>query len=159
MRVLPNNWMNTEEWIRWTLHINARRVLFSSSVSCTALSEPSAIADILRSQLSWVILKLEGKRNLRCANIVLFNSFADDFITLRHHGFCLLFLCHFSVIVFLTQTHPEGRTYWYLVGNFSEKAMATHSSTLTWKIPWTEKPRRLQSMGSQRVGHDWATSL
>ena len=40
-----------------------------------------------------------------------------------------------------------------------EKAMATHSSTLAWKIPWTEEPGRLQSMGSQRVGHDWATSL
>ena len=40
-----------------------------------------------------------------------------------------------------------------------EKEMATHSSTLAWKIPWTEKPDRLQSMGSQRVGHDWATSL
>ena len=37
--------------------------------------------------------------------------------------------------------------------------MATHSSTLAWKIPWTEEPGRLQSMGSQRVGHDWATSL
>ena len=35
-----------------------------------------------------------------------------------------------------------------------EKEMATHSSTLTWKIPWTEEPGRLQSMGSQRVGHD-----
>ena len=40
-----------------------------------------------------------------------------------------------------------------------EKAMATHSSTLAWKIPWTEEPRRLQSMGSLRVGHDWGTSL
>ena len=35
-----------------------------------------------------------------------------------------------------------------------EKEMTTHSSTLVWKIPWTEKPGRLQSMGSQRVGHD-----
>ena len=35
-----------------------------------------------------------------------------------------------------------------------EKEMATHSSTLAWKIPWTEEPDRLQSMGSQRVGHD-----
>ena len=34
-----------------------------------------------------------------------------------------------------------------------EKEMETHSSTLTWKIPWTEEPSRLQSMGSQRVGH------
>ena len=40
-----------------------------------------------------------------------------------------------------------------------EKAMATHSSTLAWKIPWVEEPGRLQFMGSQRVGHDWATSL
>ena len=39
-----------------------------------------------------------------------------------------------------------------------EKEMATQSSTLAWKIPWTEEPRRLQSMGSQRVGHDWVTS-
>ena len=37
--------------------------------------------------------------------------------------------------------------------------MATHSSSLAWKIPWTEEPSRLQSMGSLRVGHDWATSL
>ena len=35
-----------------------------------------------------------------------------------------------------------------------EKAMAPHSSTLAWKIPWTEEPGGLQSMGSQRVGHD-----
>ena len=37
--------------------------------------------------------------------------------------------------------------------------MAPHSSTLAWKIPWMEEPSTLQSMGSQRVGHDWATSL
>ena len=43
--------------------------------------------------------------------------------------------------------------------NSMEKAMAPHSSTLDWKIPWTEEPGRLQSMGSPRVGHDWATSL
>ena len=40
-----------------------------------------------------------------------------------------------------------------------EKEMATYSSTLAWKIPWTEEPGGLQSMGSQRVGHDWATLL
>ena len=40
-----------------------------------------------------------------------------------------------------------------------EKEMAIHSRTIAWKIPWTEEPGRLQSMGSQRVGHDWATSL
>ena len=53
-----------------------------------------------------------------------------------------------------------------LVGKFftteppgTEKAMASDSSTLAWKIPWTEEPGRLQSMGSLRVGHDWATSF
>ena len=39
------------------------------------------------------------------------------------------------------------------------KVMAPHSSTLAWKIPWTEEPVRLQSMGSLRVGHDWAISF
>ena len=40
-----------------------------------------------------------------------------------------------------------------------EKEMATHSSILAWKIPWMEEPGRLQNMGLQRVGYDWATSL
>ena len=41
-----------------------------------------------------------------------------------------------------------------LLDNISEKAMAPHSSTLAWKIPWTEEPGGLLSMRSQRVGHD-----
>ena len=41
----------------------------------------------------------------------------------------------------------------------SEKAMATHSRTLAWKIQWMEEPGGLQSVGSERVGHDWTTSL
>ena len=40
-----------------------------------------------------------------------------------------------------------------------EKEMAAYSSILAWKIPWTVEPGRLPSMGSQRVGHDWATWL
>ena len=40
------------------------------------------------------------------------------------------------------------------LGRSLEKEMATHSSIPAWKIPWTEEPGRLQSMGSQRVGHD-----
>ena len=39
-------------------------------------------------------------------------------------------------------------------GRSLEKEMATHSSTLVWRIPWREEPGRLQFMGSQRVGHD-----
>ena len=46
---------------------------------------------------------------------------------------------------------------WYRI--CQEKAMAPHSSTFAWKIPWAEEPGRLQSMGSRRVRHEWATSL
>ena len=53
-----------------------------------------------------------------------------------------------------------GRQILYrLATGEAKKAMATHSSTLAWKIPWTEEPGRLQSMGSPRVRHDWVTSL
>ena len=48
---------------------------------------------------------------------------------------------------------------WTTLTTLLEKAMAPHSSTLAWKIPWTEEPGRLQSMRSLRVRHDWATSL
>ena len=47
----------------------------------------------------------------------------------------------------------------FLVNVLKEKAMAPHSRTLAWKIPWTEEPGGLQSMGSGRLGHDRATSL
>ena len=50
-----------------------------------------------------------------------------------------------------SQTFKEIRP---ILCNFMEKDMATDSSTLVWKIPRTEEPGRLQSMGSQRVGHD-----
>ena len=49
--------------------------------------------------------------------------------------------------------------YHWAVTTCLEKAMAPHSSTLAWKIPWMEEPGRLQFMGSLRVGHDWATSI
>ena len=49
--------------------------------------------------------------------------------------------------------------YYVRVCDWSDKAMATHSSTLAWKIPWMEEPGRLQSVGSRRVRHDWATAL
>ena len=49
---------------------------------------------------------------------------------------------------------PETRVQSLGQENPLEKGMATHSSILAWKIPWTEEPGRLQSRGSQRVGHD-----
>ena len=55
--------------------------------------------------------------------------------------------------------HYKHLNIYYVPQAHMEKAMAPHSSTLARKIPWTEDPGRLQSMGSRRVGHDWATSL
>ena len=60
---------------------------------------------------------------------------------------------------------PKDPIFLYLPSEIStvrskkEKAMAPHSSPLAWKIPWTEEPGRLKSMGLWKVGHDWATSL
>ena len=60
---------------------------------------------------------------------------------------------------FLT-TGPLGKlSKYFSTSGSTEKAMAPHSSTLAWKIPWMEEPGRLQSMRSHRVGHNWMTSL
>ena len=69
---------------------------------------------------------------------------------------------NFVVSISDLSIYPSNRYYnllYIYVFNLSEKATAPHSSTLAWKIPWTEEPGGLQSMGSLRVGHDWATSL
>ena len=58
-----------------------------------------------------------------------------------------------------TPAPPQSRNQLLLYKFQQEKAMAPHFSTLAWKIPWTEEPGRLQSMGSLGVGHYWATSL
>ena len=65
----------------------------------------------------------------------------------------------FNHHVFPTLSVHSFPLIYYPLKYDSEKAMAPHSSTLAWKIPWTEEPGRLQSMRSRRVGHDWATSL
>ena len=51
-----------------------------------------------------------------------------------------------------TQVQPLGQE------DPLEKEMATHSSILAWRLPWTEEPGRLQSMGSQRVRHNWVNN-
>ena len=76
------------------------------------------------------------------------------------------FLSSFSVVSVLDFGHSIKCvvvSHCYLVFDFlddiSEKAMAPHSSSLAWKIPWAEEPGGLQSIGPHRVGHNWATSL
>ena len=68
----------------------------------------------------------------------------------------------YMTFLFSRNSELERISLFLVFGNLvltPEKAMAPHSSTLAWKIPWTEEPGRLQSMRSLRVGHDWTTSL
>ena len=67
-----------------------------------------------------------------------------------------------SLVAHMVKHLPTTQETWVQsmgLEDLLKKEMATHSSILAWKIPWTEEPIRLQSMGLQRVGHDWATSL
>ena len=62
----------------------------------------------------------------------------------------------------MVKSPPANRETWVWSLDWKdtlEKGKATHSSILAWIIPWTKEPGRLQSMGSQRVGHDWATFI
>ena len=83
-----------------------------------------------------------------------------DISYLYNHRICCLFcLASFTWCdVFKLHSLCSFPFYDYIIFH-SEKAMAPHSSTLAWKIPWTEEPGRLRSMGLWRVGHDWAISL
>ena len=69
-------------------------------------------------------------------------------------GTCLLMAQTVKHLPTMPETQIQS-----LVQEDLEKERATHSSILAWKIPWTEEPGGLQSMGLQRVGHDWVTSL
>ena len=94
---------------------------------------------LLQSWSVWLTWLLTAVIDLRKAIILVFYSIRLYF----HH-----------------QSHPQLSIIYALVQPlYLEKAMAPHSSTLAWKIPWTEEPGRLQSMGLLRVRHDWATSL
>ena len=78
-------------------------------------------------------------------------------LLIRLYCATVLRLCFSSQRDLFTHTPWKKRSWRW--SNRSEKAMAPHSSTLAWKIPWMEEPGRLQSMGSLRVGYHWATSL
>ena len=64
--------------------------------------------------------------------------------------------CSRTYLILQSESESVSRS---VVSDSLQKAMAPHSRTLAWKIPWTEEPGRLQSMGSRRVGDNWATSL
>ena len=90
------------------------------------------------------------------AGIMFFKLKLSDLLSVQNSSHkpysCLL---HFWILALW----PEMGYLYFPSFSSLEKAMASQSSTLAWKIPWIEESGRLQSMGSRRVGHDWATSL
>ena len=62
----------------------------------------------------------------------------------------------FPSVEYADGSRKFGSGLWMDLALFSEKAMALHFSTLAWKIPWTQEPGGLQSVGSHRVRHDWS---
>ena len=85
-------------------------------------------------------------------NLCLFQGCKNIFCVIFLKNHCLSFTFRFLIYVELILYIMWGR-------GSMEKAMAPHSNTLAWKIPWMEEPGRLWSMGSLRVGHNWVTSL
>ena len=97
--------------------------------------------------------------------ILIFGMIGHWVVQVEWGSYPYLFVIHFNWASLVTQTvknPPAVQETWVRsLGqkDILEKEMATRSSTLGWKIPWTEEPGRLQSKGLQRVGHGWATSL
>ena len=114
--------------------------LLTSVVTCCVPSLPWAGTFQGKCHYFSLLLRLSflGKGYV-CVSVFLIYSW---FVYADVHFYLFIFFHFFSYVVLS-----------------SEKAVAPHSSTLAWKIPWMEEPGRLQSMGSLRVGHDWATSL
>ena len=101
--------------------------------------------------------------HLGCTAVVRWLPFTNVILHYKRKvWFLFLLTMHASLVTQMVQHVPtmqETRVQSLGWEDLLEKAMATHSITLAWKIPWMEEPGRLQSMGSQRVRHDWATSL
>ena len=87
------------------------------------------------------------------------NKYTHTYICIYIHIYIYIHTHTYTYIYIYIHTHIYTYMYIsvYMYIQLLEKAMAPHSSTLAWKIPWTEEPGRLQSMGLLRVGHDWAT--
>ena len=109
----------------------------------------------LSRQEYWSGVLLPSPRTL---TMLCLSSCPSNYYWLLTYYLSLYFDIHESLLIGLTEDEIVPCYSKYLI-NISEKAMATHSITLAWKIPWTEEPGRLQSMGSLRVRHDWATPL
>ena len=123
---------------------------------------------------SWRFLGHTKKEKQISSTLKIFTRFRALFLFHKHQNLDVPQMRHTGRFLFRNSLQPplcvllfsfcpssptKGFLFIPLLWYPSEKTMAPHSSTLAWKIPWAEEPGGLQSMGSLRVGHDWATSL
>ena len=104
------------------------------------------------SKILRITISIEGKRNMSVCVCV----YVCVYIYMYIYIYIYIYMPA-SLVAQIVKHLPTMRETW--VGSLRwkdplEKEMATHSSIHAWKIPWTEEPGRLESMGSQRVGHD-----
>ena len=130
------------------------------------LSKEQNVLTCIRAYKTAIILKnlYWGIFDLQCCAIFRCTARWLLYVNIYWLFFWILFLCrpNISLVAQMVKCLPMMQETWVRsLGREDalEKEMATHSSILASKIPQTEEPSRLQSMGSQRVGHDWATSL
>ena len=138
--------------------------LFTSSSQST---EASTSASLLSMNIQdWFPLVLTGLISLQSKGLSLKSLLQQHSLkasVLQHSAFFMAQLSHSYMTTgktrALTRQTFVGKVTSLLFNMLLEKEMATHSNTLSWKIPWMEEPDRLQSMGLQRVGHNWVIFL
>ena len=136
------------------------------SVSWKVTFDQKQITSFIRAIVS--VLEIREKLNWRFLILLSALKITEFSLTLENQTFTPLaytkaYACmctRASLVAQLVKSPPAMQETWvWSLGREGplENGMATHSSILTWRIPWTEEPGRLQSMGLQRVGHSWAT--
>ena len=151
-------------YLHWSLRkafLSLLAILWNSAFICVYLSfSPLLLASLVFSAIC------KASSDNHCAFLYFFfgGRFSSPSLVQYYEPppIVLQALCLSDLIPWIYVSLPLYNRKGFDLGNtqmVSEKAMAPHSSTLAWKIPWMEEPGRLQSMGSLRVRDNWATSL
>ena len=136
----------------WRIRLQCRRLRFEPWVGQIPWRRKWQPTSVFLPRKSHGQRSLTGYSPLGCKESDMTHQLNNDrsLCPLTRHLWCTRYYVQCFACTALFNPHNRG---------ISEKAMAPHSSTLAWQIPWTEEPGGLQSMGSLRVGHDWATEL
>ena len=140
---LQNCWWIFTIWVTREAYLNRIRALTEETQSVTWALGPCA--SIEENAHLWTRKWALSRRHI-CQSFLASRTVRNTFLLFRSSVLKNLPATQETWLWSLGQEDPLG------------KGMATHSSILAWRIPWTEEPGRLQSMGSQRVKHDWATN-